>query len=322
MKDQKSRPKAEKSKYRQIFYFLSVFLIFNILFFIFPSSASAQNLSLSISPPLLEVLIKPGKSITQIFKLINNGEATVATVRLAQYSESGVKEFSDFIPENWISILNTDIALGKPFFLGSGDARQLILRVAPPKTTVEQDYYRVILITTTPNPPNEYSQSHISQTIGSILLLSVTSTGMLEKKAEIRTFSVPKFLDSFSPLEVTIDVKNAGKTKFRPLGTITLTGPVGRGSFAIDPQVFLAGQTRMLKVDNASSSLSTPFTLSLGGFFIGKYQIALDFTLDEGTTRVSDTKTFYAFPWKAGLAIFTISIILIMTGKGRKKKNG
>ena len=312
--------KIQNSKFKIILlFFTTLTFTFSLLTFNL-RQASAQNLSLSISPPLLEVLIKPGKSITQVFKLINNGEATVATVHLAEYTESGVKEFSDFIPENWISLLNTDIVFGKPFLLGKGDARQLILRINPPRTTAEQDYYRVLLITTSPNPPNEYTQSHVSQTIGAILLTSVTATGMLEKKAQIATFSLPKFLDSFSQLHVTIDVKNNGKTTFRPLGKISLTGPVGRGDFIITPQVYLAGQVRTVKVDNESASLSTPFTLSLSGFFIGKYTVGIDFTLDEGTTRVSDTKTFYAFPWKGSIILLGLLFLLILVKKRRLRK--
>src|SRR3990167_2068900 len=92
----------------------------------------AQSLSLGISPPVLEVMIKPGKSITQAYRLKNDGERVVVNATIVAYSENGIKEDAEFNPEPWITLLNTDIFFNKPFLMAAGEEKQIVLRLAPP----------------------------------------------------------------------------------------------------------------------------------------------------------------------------------------------
>lgn len=282
--------------------------------------ARAQGLSLSLSPPLLEVMIKPGKSITQVYKITNDGDPTIVTASIKEFSADGIKDNPGFVPEKWISLLNTDLAFNRPFMLGSKEERQLIVRLSPPKETAEKDYYRAIQFSTSPNPPSESSQTSVTENIGSPLLITVTSAGFLAKGAQITQFQLPRIIDSFDTLTSDIYIKNTGNTFFHPVGKITLTGPIGRGSFIIVPHIILTGQTKKLLTED-SLSFGDTNSLKLPGFFLGKYALAVDFTLDEGTIRVNQSKNFYAIPWKAGM-ILIIGVIGVIWGRKvlRKKK--
>ncbi|OIO12945.1 hypothetical protein COV53_04760 [Candidatus Gottesmanbacteria bacterium CG11_big_fil_rev_8_21_14_0_20_37_11] len=298
-------------------------LVFPLFFFFLLTStkgAIAQTMSLSISPPLLEVIIKPGKSITQVYKVVNSGDPIILTPKLVELDENGIKSNPDFKRDEWISLINQDVSFDTPLLLNTGAEKQYILRVNPPKDLEEKDYYRILLFSSTPNPPANISQSAIRQNIGSILLISVTSTGMLNRSAQITKFDLPKILDSFDALNAIIEIKNTGASFFRPIGQINLTGPIGKASFDIAPNILLSGQKRILFEKNLTPFSLENKTLNLPGFFLGKYQLEVKFTLDEGNIVVSGSKVFYALPWKIACVILLVLVMTILIIKKRRKK--
>ncbi len=283
--------------------------------------ARAQSLSLSIHPPILEVMIKPDKSITQLYKLINTGESVIITPKLFELGYSGIKENADFIREKWISIISNDIDFDKPFLLGSGKEADFLLKISPSASVNEQDYYRALVFSTSPNLPSDTTVSLFSQNLATPVLISVTSTGVLNKAAQIIKFELPNILDSFDPLVANIDIKNTGKTYFRPAGNLTLTGPVGRGTYDLIPSALLSEETKQLLTELQPPVQGNSKTLYLPGFFIGKYQLELNFSLDESSTRVKEVKTFYALPWKVGLVIIILTFIFLNIRKPKKPSN-
>ncbi len=304
---------------------LLLFYLFGLFYSLIDSNkAYAQSLSLSISPPLLEVMIKPGKSITQTYKISNLGEDAIITIHLAELDENiQVKNNPDFQKDKWVNIINKDISFDKPFLLEAGKDKQIILQINPPEDAKEQDYYRVLLFSTTPNQPKETSQSSVSESLGSILIINITSTGLPPMGAQIAQFTLPKIIDSFGPLETVVKIKNIGKTYFRPIGNIFLTGFLGQASYKINPLVILSGQTRTLSTEiplEKSASLNTvsPATLKLSGFFLGKYNLEINFSLNESVIKIQASKTFYAIPWKLGLLF--ILLLMVFLWKRRKKE--
>lgn len=290
------------------------FVMFTGLIILKITPVAAQSLSLSISPPLLEVLIRPGKTITQVYKIHNNGDSTVVTLRILEYYSDGLKYNSDFVPENWISLQNLDIAFNKPFLLGANEERQIILKVNPPQEIAEKDYYRVLLFSTTPNPSIDNSETRLSQNLGSILLVNVTNSGIKTKAGQITSFKLPLIIDSFTALSTDITLQNSGKTYFRPLGEVKLTGPFAKGSFKINPNVYLAGENKLLITE--ANNLN--HTLNLSGFYLGKYQVSVDLTLDDSKVKISQTRTTYALPWKLSLIIITFFTVKVLFFRKRK----
>lgn len=286
------------------------FLIFSI------PKAHAQTLSLAISPPILEIMIKPGKSITQVYKLTNNGDPAVIVARIAELGTNGIEENPSFHLEPWIGFLSSDVIMGKPFILPKGKTKEFILKVNPPGGTPERDYYRVLAFTTYPNPAGDSSQSQVSETLGSPLLITTTKTGFLNKNAKIVEFDIPKIMDSFGPVQTTIAVANTGTTYTRPVGTITLKGMLGSASYEIIPRIVLQGQRRNLATTDTSTDADSP-TLNLPGFYFGPYELKVQFTLDQGTKSFTETRKFYGIPWKIILVLFVILLIFVAVRKRR-----
>ncbi len=54
--------------------FSLVSFLFIINFCLLAAPTQAQTISLDLYPPLLEVTLQPGKSITQVYKITNNSE--------------------------------------------------------------------------------------------------------------------------------------------------------------------------------------------------------------------------------------------------------
>ncbi|MCJ7740227.1 hypothetical protein MUP32_02835, partial [Candidatus Microgenomates bacterium] len=84
--------KLLNSKLIQIFRNLIILFVIYNLSFIISSPVRAQSLSLSIAPPVVEIMIKPGKTITQTIKIANGGESTIITPLLREYTLNGLQD--------------------------------------------------------------------------------------------------------------------------------------------------------------------------------------------------------------------------------------
>lgn len=280
--------------------------------------ARAQNLALSISPPILEVMIKPGKSITQLYKITNAGEEPVViTPKLFELGTAGVKEDTEFVRDKWVSIISNDIDFDKPFILGNNKDAEFLLKINPTTSVAERDYYRALVFATSPNLPSDTTMSSFAQNMAVPILITVTSTGTPAKAAQIVKFDLPTIIDSFDVLISNIQIKNTGNAYFRPVGKITLTGPVGKGSYDLIPSALLTGETKQIMTTGQSSPNMELQSLYLPGFYIGKYQLTLDFSLDDSGIKMSTVKTFYAIPWKSAtiLILFILGIKLLKSLK-------
>jgi len=310
-----------KNKYPSFLSIASAVFIILCLVFNSAQSANAQSLSLSISPPVIELIIKPGVSVTQRFTVVNNGDLAIVTPHLTGYINGSPENPSDYIPEPWISILNSDFAWDKPTLLQPGESRQIVVRFNPDETVPETDYNRVFLLTTTPPPSAESSKSSFSSSIGSIMLITVSENGVLSKELKVTQFQVPQILDSFDSLEVRVRAANIGKTLVHTIGQLTLSGSVGKASYSLMPQTLLIGENRNLITDFqvVSGQNDSNASLILPGFYLGKYTVTLSLLGDEGEQKIIQNQTVYAFPWKAGLVC-----LIVLTGLWgfypRKKK--
>ncbi len=326
MQSQISNLKSRVNKlYKNKKYIFFIFLLSSVLNFCIgkfsnPPIACAQSLSLSVSPPMLEVFIKPGKSVTQVYKLTNNGEPVIINIYLAALSSGEIKEDPNFNAEKWLNLLNTDIKFNQPFLLPSKETKQIILRINPPPETAEQDYYRALVFSTIPNPAGNSTSSQISETLAVPILITVTSTGLVPKGAALTRFEVPSFIDSFGPLMIDAEVQNTGKIYFHPNGEIELKGLIGKASYKINPSVILAGERKKLLTEINSERGNQRHTLTLSGFFIGRYEVELNFALDEGKSRITAKKTFYALPIKASVVVSLLLVLIFLLGKRRKKR--
>ena len=142
------------SKFKSLFtfYFLLSFLTFAFLLLTFP--IHAQQVSLSISPPLLELFIKPGKAIMVAYKLENLGDPTFLNLKILPFEAKdnlgNIRIKSEFEGPVRFSLDNADLTLDQPFFLKTNDSQQILLRIRIPENITDGDYYYSLLAETIP----------------------------------------------------------------------------------------------------------------------------------------------------------------------------
>ncbi len=304
-------------------------LIYHLSFIIYlPSKVYAQSYSLSISPSLLEVIIKPGKTVTQQFKIQNLGDETIVTpeiipLKLDHKTGDISISYNEKLAQNidsWFSLDNPDNDMEKPFFLKNNEQKELLLKISIPEDEQPGDHYLLLSLKSKSPPIGLGSESTVESVIGANILISVTTLGTLNKTGEISSLNFPIIMDSFDSLEGQIKIKNSGSAFFKPIGKVTLKGPFLSAEYPLLPQNILSGTTRVVKTIqdlDQKTQTSADKTLSLKGFFLGPYTFKAEFKPDGTSLNLEKSVRIIAFPWKASLVIglFVLAIYLY------KKKN-
>jgi hypothetical protein len=326
----------------KILRFLFVIFIFYYLFFISSKDINAQQVSLSLSPPLIETVIKPGKSILVAYTLVNYADPVILSTKVLPFEPKNnfgqIKIKEEFDGPIRFSLDNADFNLGQEFFLKTNDRQQLLLRIRVPEGAPEGDYYYTLLAETQPPTAQaEKTTSFAKATIGSNILITVNESGKIEIKPKIVIFEVlPRysfsffgkkinFFDSTDLIPLVLLVENKGKNLIKPEGQIILKGNFGeKAKFDIVPQNILSQSQRLITATPSAeidcSTLSkikacqSPISLIMSGFFLGFYQLSTSLIFGENSPQLSASTSFFAFPLKifVGLVIvLAIAAIII-----------
>jgi hypothetical protein len=287
--------------------------------------AKAQTLSLSLYPPLLEVMIQPGKTITQVYKLTNQGEVDLAmaskVISFEPADELGninLVSSSELPISSWFSFQNADLALGDKFLLKAGQEQEVVLKIKIPEKAREDDYYLALLFETLPEVlMGNQSATQAQAKIGANVLITVSQSGKPIKKAEIVEFSLQSsvfglpIIDSFDKPQFKLRVKNTGQAFFKPVGKIETTGWLGQ-KFSLDllPENVLLNSSRQIRCQvNEEPGLCQ---LTNTRFLLGPYQAKVEFGLDEVAADYFTETTFLVLPWKLFLGTLTAVFSLIL----------
>jgi len=272
--------------------------------FLLPPPAYGQTLSLSLWPPLLEVMMQPGRSITQVFQLTNNSEQDLLIMpQIFAFKPNGATgqimlETNPSPVANFFSFESREKP-NEPFLVKAGQGRQLVLKISVPLNNPEGDYYHTLLFSSLSTPALSQSSGASSSVIqiGSNILLTVSQTGKPPLGGKITQFSLPSIIDSFSPLEPTIILENTGRAFWKPFGEITLTGLFGqKKTIKLLEQNVLAYSSRQLNIE--------PFRPAIP---LGPFKTQLKFTLNENGPLISQEISFWYLPYK----VFGCLLVLI-----------
>jgi hypothetical protein len=319
----------------QILNFKLFFIIFAYLFislFIYSGNVNAQQVSLSISPPLLELFIKPGKSIMVAYQIENQGDPVIVTIKILPFepkdNSGNIRIKDEFEGPVRFSLDNVDLELERPFFLKTKDSQQVLLRIRIPENIPDGDYYYSLLAETQPPTANEgVGTARVKATVGSNILITISESGVVEVKPKIVLFDVLgkklKVFDSFDKIPIVLVVENQGKNLIKPEGEIVLKGNFGeKANYDIIPKNILAESQRLLEATpSASQGHFTPTSLILSGFFIGKYQLSTTLNFGDGSSDIFASTYFFAFPFKIMGGVLLAIIIIIFIIKRRKEDN-
>lgn len=291
-----------------------------------PAPASAAGFGLSISPPLLRVNIKPGKSISQVFTLQNlTTDDKFLVARIVPFENADLNgnpeiDLRNTAPWlNYFSLANANIKLGEPFTIKGGSSEQLVLGLSVPDTAILRDHYATLLISTYTNSVDQkYQGSQVSATIGSNIIISVSSIlnpGTILKIGSITPVSGAfiKFgniyiADNITPLSFTSTIKNDGDFASETKGIFRVSArrDVPVHLEGILPINVLAHTSRRLLSNDGQN-----FAFSPGLAQIGTYKIALSVNTDNANSENSLNIFFFPFKVFFGLTFAGIFMVII-----------
>jgi hypothetical protein len=207
---------------KKFFLFLSFILLFSSR-----SPTLAQEFSLEISPPLVEITAQPGTTLTQTYQIKNSSAKDILlTTFLKPFQASSEPGLPDYnlspdpqTPSPTFSLVNTGLDLEKPFTLPAHSSQQIVLKIKTPSHAPTQDYYYTLFFAQVTNPQN---QAAALGQIGTNLLITVSSD--LNPSVQMKTVSFtvhPKIADLFlSKVSFQGTIENQSNTLFKPYGKI------------------------------------------------------------------------------------------------------
>lgn len=317
-------------------YFFITALILLSLLFIFPHTTFAANYSLSISPPLLRVHIKPGKSISQVFKIENLGSTDKTLVaNIVPFTESdnfGNPLLNPKATASWLSyfsLANSKIKLSEPFSITAGASEQLVLSLSVPESASLQDIYATLMISTYENSLNQSFQgTSVRATIGSNLLITISSQAHPDTVLKIEDFSPVEgstikigntyFADSITPQKFTATVNNEGSFAAETKGVFRVTtmneNPVYLEGI-LPVNVIAKSKRQLLNVDGNLFEFSPLLTN------IGLHHVYLEIKTDNSNTTSSINIFFFPLKLSLGLFISLLIVVLIVKITSKHSKN-
>lgn len=305
---------------------IKCFLIFFVLGLWSSLPVSAQQVSLSISPPLVELIIKPDKSVLVAYRVENFGDPVILQSKIVPFipqdTRGGIRLKTQTEGPVAFNLDNANLNLQDTFFLKTRDSQQLLLRIKIPHDTPDGDYYYSFLAEAQPPPTAEgVSSSRAKTTIGSNILITVTQSGKIDVKGKVALFDVLShykltlfgrtfhFFDSNDKIPVVLIVENKGRNLLKPQGEIILKGNFGeKASFDIVSQNILAESQRLITA-TPSASVDSQNSLVLAGFFIGRYLLSTTLNFGERTSNIFAQTSFIALPFKMLIGLLTAVII-------------
>lgn len=284
-------------------------------------SQSVGRTTLTVTPPLSEIIIKPGKSITQAFTIKNEGKVDLEiTPTITDFSPDGKTGAPILLLNNtsfpFASLENLDKKLNAPFTLKGGASDQLVVKIAIPEKAEEKEYYQTLLFKTRPiGFELSDGTTSISQAwIGVHMLISVSKTGEQLGNLSIHSIKYPKIIDMFSPIKLDLIVKNQGKNFVKAQGEIKITSVTNDvvKVFPILPENILANSVRMLHAslpdpDDAKSASAAPFEYR-PVFLLGPYTISAN-VYAENQKQTPILYTTYALPISPTIALFALFVL-------------
>ena len=286
---------------------LVVFAYSVIWLFGYSSKVLAQEISLSITPPLTEVTIQPGKSFNQAFTVTNNGAPVVLAAKIFPFIPADAQGHAEIVEDKnsvdtfspWFSFDQT------PISLETAGSHSFNVTISPPGGIEEKDYY-FTFIAEVQNDDNNLgvTSSQAQARIGANILMTVSKDGNPVKKATIINFSAPVVIDSFSTLTYKVLLGNPGGSFFKPTGKITIDQIFGSTTVLnLAPLNILAGGTREVSCIQGESLI--PCKLP-GKFLIGIYRANVSFTTDNSGGSVEKQVYTLALPFSVILGLITI----------------
>jgi len=299
-------------------------------FSIVTSPLFATETGLSIYPPILEVIIKPGKVVTQVFDIQNLSFAKktlVARIVPFEPSSSGFPILRPDLAPKWLSFFNfanSYISPNAPFTLEPNAKSQIVLGINIPNNIPLQDIYATLFISTEKEEGQGENITSLTS-IASNILLSVSDRENPQTAARIENFEVNHknilfrykqyfFIDNLEKITFLATAKNTGShfTKIGGLLRISQNGlPVQLQGLI--PLNLLSDSTRQIAASPSGELVFQPQANMMGNFLA-----ELDLRAPNSSAHAEINLIILPFKISLGLLISLFLLYFIYTKSNEK----
>lgn len=265
-----------------------------------PSDVNAQQIDLSVSPPISELLIKPGAEALIPYTITNREDSMrlkllVKTFTIKKEGESVDYGSVEKAPLN-MSFVDESSDIVNSIVVDKTSTKKIFLKLSVPTTTKEGDYYLAVILETQPEFLDKQYSARIKSQIASPLLVMVTKTGRMQALGAISIFKIGgEIFDSFDSIPVTLRIKNQGTNAVNAKGSIAVRGSFGESAIYQVQSRNIRAKSEVLMT---SKSARGDTSLILKGFFIGRYGVSASVMMADGTVQLNKSSSFFAFPFK------------------------
>ena len=325
---------------------IKIFTLILILgsFLLGVTKVNAQNVSIGIFPPIMQMDTTPPANVNADFYVQNQSDTSVdLNIVFKPFKPANNKNgeieiidsiasFPDPLFINRIKVLDQGEPI-KTLTIGPKQTQKLVLEVTLPPNEQKGDYYFTVFFVSKPLSSLKSNSTLASATIGMNVLLTVGPKGKTE--GGITRFETPFFVNS-GPIPFKVEVANRSDHFFAPTGEIIIKNMLGakKGKVKLMPVNILSNSTRYIpditqaniesegykKIAEAVEDQSFPVAVFPQKFFLGIYTATLNVSLEENGPTFTKSITFFAFPITYILTIFIVLGLIVFISLRVKKK--
>ena len=277
-----------------------------------PIKVNAQNISLSVSPPVVEILLAPNQQLSQTFFLKSNTPDSltiIPSLHLATPSDSFGHVTLDPSPAGNIPLaISSSLPLNQPFTLGDSPL-SLTLTLEGATSDLPEDTYLALSFQTV--APSTADCSHppcpdrlnVSSAISSLILTTLAPNNIIPTHVELTSFELPLLHDTALTLPLSPTLANQSPIMLRPNLTLTVLSPRGQvvETLPLPSELILGNSSRTY------TSSWTPHWSNLG-----PYRFRLTATTAGGSTLTESEKVVWLIPLRFLILVFFLLLLIVI----------
>jgi hypothetical protein len=284
----------------------------------FQVDAQGTALSVTVTPPLIQLAIGPGETWSSSLKIVNNNPYDVTYyAEVVNFEAKGEDGTGDFIPlidegidarHNSFSLASWITISADPITVPRGSSAEVPFTVSVPISAEPGGHSAAILVGTRPTPRTDGGPSlRISSYVSSLLFVKIR--GETVERGAIREFVTDKTLYEEPRADFSLRFENRGNVHVQPQGDVTIYNMWGkkRGHVAINQKTSFGNV-----LPNSIRKFHFSWEAKDSYFDIGMYSAVATLAYGEGGKQnISATTYFWVVPL-VPVGIVVISLLLFM----------
>ena len=238
--------------------FIFSFDILCSLFFAFP--VCAANTSLTVSPAIIESIVKPGKTVKTTITISNDTNFPVPIKSsVKNFTETGVvieEDQSAFDASSWFKLDPPD------FILQPHEQKDVNVSILAPLHTEPGGHYATLYFE--PLLPQEALSNSSTQSLARVGVLAfLIAPGDIQEHITLKNFVMDRF-QNFGPLTFSFQLDNTGNLHLLPSGKFIVTDILHHQveTLTLDPAIVLPHTSRAFNLTWDKQLLFGRYTIS------------------------------------------------------------